>query len=166
MPIKRRNFLILIVNIALFFTVILFHTSEIINLSILNATPMLLLPLITAFAIFSPMSACIIASLISGALIDSVAQGYCFNTLVLLIIAVCVNLFSNSLFNKNLISAIVLSLISSGGYYFLIWGRFHIIGKTVEDSLGYLFRYALPSAVYSALFIFPFYYLYKYLNDK
>lgn len=163
---KKRNPLIFIINIALFFVVILFHTSEIIDISIKNATPMLLLPLITAFSLFSPMGSALAAGFISGALIDSIAQSsYCFNTVVLILIAVTVNLIANNLFNKNLFSAVVLCLMTCGVYYLLIWIFFHLVGRSVEDSLGYLLSYALPSALYSAVFILPFYCLYKFLKN-
>ena len=165
MPTKNRFILNLTVNVAVFFVVIIFHTSEIIDISIKNATPMLLLPLLTAFAFFSPMSACIIAGLISGTLLDSISQGYCFNTLVLLVLAISVNLIANTLFNKNLFSAVLLSFMTSGAYYLLRWCVFHLVNRTLEDSLGYLLLYGLPSAVYSAILIFPFYYLYKALTE-
>ena len=162
---KKLNPLRWIVTAAVFFTVILFHTSEIIDISIKNATPMLLLPLITAYSFFAPLGNSIAASLISGALIDSVTMGsYCFNTIVLFLIAVAVNLIANTLFNKNIFSAATLSLLNCGGYYLLRWVSFHFFGQTMEDSLIYLMSYALPSAIYSAVFIIPFYYLYKFLN--
>ena len=165
MTAKKNTFLKAIITIALFFAVILFHTSEIIDISIKNATPMLLLSLLTAFSFYSSMYASVIAGLISGALIDSVAQsGYCFNTIIMLVIAVAVNVIANTLFNKNIFAAFALSLLVCALYYIALWLCFHLINRTMEDSLIYLFSYALPSAVYSSVFILPFYYFYKFLN--
>lgn len=165
MTTKKNGLLKFIITISLFFTVTLCHTSEIIDISIKNATPMLLLSLITAFSFFSQLHSCVIMGLISGALIDSVAQkGYCFNTILFLIIAVAVNVMANTLFNKNIFAAFALSLLVCAAYYIALWICFHLIKHTMEDSLIYLFSYALPSAVYSSAFILPFYSLYKFLN--
>ena len=163
---KKYSPLIFIVNTAVFFVVIMLHTSEIADLSIKTATPFLLLPLITAFSMFAPMRHSVIAGIISGALIDSVSsRSYCFNTIIFLVIAVFVCVAANNLFNKNIQSAAVLSLITAAIYYILLWICFYSIPGTLEDSLGFLLRYALPSAVYSAVFIFLFYYLYRFLYE-
>lgn len=163
---RKYGPLIFIINIAVFFVVILLHTSEIADISIKTATPFLLLPLLTAFSVFAPMRHSVVAGFISGALIDSVSsRAYCFNTILFMLIAVSVCLAASNLFNKNIPSAIVLSLLVAGVYYVLLWIFFYSIPGSMEDSLGYLLKYALPSAVYSAAFIFPFYYLYRFLYE-
>ncbi len=153
-----------IVISVLFFAVIFFQTSEIADISIKTATPLLILPLIVAFAIFAPFWRCVIAGLVSGALIDSVSSGaYCFNTIMLLLIAAFVCMASNYLFNKNLKAAIVLALITAGAYYVCLWLAFYNSMGSMDDSMGFLLRYALPSAVYSSAFVFPFYYFCRFL---
>ncbi len=151
----------------LFFVIIIFQTTGAADISIKTASPMLPIALITAFSCFSSMRFCVIAGLVTGACIDSVAGGtYCFNTLLFLLMAVLVNLAANNLFNKNIRSAAALSLLTSGFYFMMLWLFFHAIGRSAQDSLSYLLIYALPSAVYSAVFIFPFYFLFKYLEKK
>lgn len=162
---RRRRIGIIIINFILFFTVIALQTGNLIDISIKNATPMLLLSLITAFSVFNSVGVCAVVGFVSGAFIDSITIGsYCFNTIVFLVIAVGVNLIANSLFNKNLMSTVTLSLITSGFYFVLRWMCFHIGGQSVEDILGYLLDFAFPSAVYSAVFVFPFYFLYRYFS--
>lgn len=162
---KKHHPWIFIANVLIFFTLILIHTSEFIDISIKTATPLLLLPLLTAFSVFAPIGSAAAAGFVSGAFLDSVAGStYCFNTIVFMLIGVFVSLVANNLFNKNIFAAAVLSLITSGAYYLLLWLCFHCIGASAENSIGYLLRYALPSAVYTAVFIFPFYFLYKYFN--
>ena len=51
-------------------------------------------------------------------------------------------------------------------YFLLMWLFFYGIGKGAEQSAYYLFRIAVPSAVYTAVFIFPFYYLERTLFEK
>ena len=162
---KKSHPGIFFLNVLIFFLLIIFHTSEFINISIKTATPLLLLPMLTAFAIFEPFGVSAAVGFIIGAFLDSVADGsYCFNTLVLMLIGGFVSLFANNLFNKNIFAAAVLSLISCIIYYVLLWFSFHLFGRTVYDSLNYLLGYGFPSAVYSAVFIFPFYYLHRHFN--
>jgi len=153
-----------IVIAVVFFAVIFFQTSEIADISIKTATPLILLPLIAAYAIFAPLRYCVIAGLISGALMDSVtSKAYCFNTIALTLIAVFVCMASNYLFNKNIKSAVVLALITAGVYFIFLWLFFYSGTGSIEDSIGFLLKYALPSAVYSSAFIFPFYYFCRFL---
>lgn len=163
---RKRNWLFIAVNVLLFSAVILFETTGLVDISIKNATPLLLLPLITAFAVFSTVTQAAAVGLVCGAFLDSVSYGsFCFNSIALLVLSVLAYLIANNLFNKNLKSSIVLSLIISAIYFLALWAVFHTFGKTFVDSFGYLFRYAFPSAVYSAIFVIPFYFLYKKIID-
>ena len=159
---KKRHPVIFTVNILLFFAVILFGGNSIIDISIKNATPLLLLPMLTAFSIFNSVKSSAAAGFISGALLDSTSSGtYCFNTIFLMVLSVSVSLAANNLFNKNIRAAAALSLITSFIYYIIYWLIFMTFGVEIQNSLIYLLKYVLPSAVYSAVFIFPFYFLYK-----
>lgn len=162
---KKRHPGIFILNLLIFSVVLILHSTNIIDISIKNATPIILLPLLTAFSVFHSVTASAAAGFISGAFMDSVSTGsYCFNTVILMLIGTFVSLFADTLFNKNIFAAAVLSLITSAVYYLSLWGIFHAIGETVQNSIGYLLGYALPSAAYTAVFIFPFFLLYKYFN--
>lgn len=163
---KKHHFLLFLANLILFSVIILLDTSELADISIKTATPMLILPLLCAYAFFSNSRHCLVVGLISGAFIDSVSlNAYCFNTIALMLLAVAVSLASNNLFNKNILSAAVLTLLTCGVYYILLWLLFYTVRYDMNSSLGYLLKYALPSAVYSTVFIFPFYYIYKKFNE-
>lgn len=164
---KKNKWLLIFANILIFFFVILFTVSGVIDINIKNATPLLLIPLITAFSIFNPVGKSVVAGLVAGACLDSVQIGsYCFNTIAFLILAVMVYLISNNLFNKNIQSAVTLCLIVSLLYFIAKWGIYFTAGLNMKDSAEYLLSYALPSALYSTVFIFPLYYLYRFFEKK
>ncbi len=163
---KKRHPMLFVANVFIFSFIILFDTSELADLSIRTATPMLVLPLLCAYAFFADVQHCIIVGAVTGAFIDSVSYGaYSFNTIALLILAVTVSLASNNIFNKNIRAAVVLTLIMSAVYVTFLWLFFYIVPHDMKSSLGYLLKYAFPSAVYSTVFIFPFYYIYKKFNE-
>lgn len=167
MPLKKRHPLYFVLTFLLFFAVLIFHTSDIADISVKTATPLLIIPLLTGYSMFSTPVRVAVAGFVSGACIDSVAQGsYGFNTIVLMVTAVFVSLAASNLFNKNIRAAAVLSLITAVFYFVLFWAFFHAFGVSVEQSLGYLLKYALPSAVYSAVFIIPFYLIFKHFDNR
>ncbi len=162
---KTKQRIILTINILLFFIVILFHYTNIFTLSIKGVAPLLILPMLTAFSLFHSPLASGLTGLAAGIFMDANAIGsYCFNAIVLLVIGVFVSVSSNFLFNKNIPSSVVLSLITSTLYFILQWLFFHTDNVTINDNMIYLFKYALPSVVFTAVFIFPFYFLYKYFD--
>ncbi len=164
MQTKKRHPFIFLLNILIFTLAIILHPAESF-IAIKTATPMLILPILTAFSVFGSVYNCAAVGLITGVCFDALTSGaYCFNTAVFMCIAVSVNLLANNLFNKNIRSAVLLSLLAATVYFLLKWIVFFAIGADIENSLLYLLKYALPSAGYSAIFAFPFYYIYKHFN--
>ncbi|MEE1074606.1 MAG: hypothetical protein U0K93_03925 [Acutalibacteraceae bacterium] len=162
---KKNHPFIALLTFLLFFTVIILNTAGIFDLTIKNAVPFTPLPLLTAFCLFSDIKKSALAGFLTGACVDSVASGsYCFNTIILLITATLVCLTANNLFNKNIRAATVLSLLTAVFYFLFYWIFFHAFGMTVQQSLQYLLAYSLPSALYTSVFIFPFYIIFRYLN--
>lgn len=162
---KKKHPFIFLLTVLLFLSVIIFSGNGIINISIKNATPLLALPLLCGFAVFHSFEASAIAGLLTGIMLDSVSLGtYCFNAIIFLVLGCFVNLASNSLFNKNLKAAVALSVICCFAYFTAYWICFAALGKGIKNSLTYLLSYGIPSAVYSAVFIIPFYYIFRYFN--
>jgi len=162
---KKNKGLLISANILLFFFVIIFTVSGVVNISIKNATPLVLIPLVCAFSIFNSVGKSATAGFVVGACLDSMQVGtYCFNTIAFLLMAVLVYLIANNLFNKNIQSAVTLSLIMSLMYFGAKWLIFFFFGLSAKDSMTYLLSYAFPSAMYSAVFIFPLFYLYRYFD--
>ncbi len=167
MPEKKYHPLIIIFNIILFSAVLIIHSVDVIDISIKNATPFLILPLLTAFSFYHSFAMSAITGFLCGAFIDSVASGsYCFNSLALMLIAAAVSLLSDTLFNKNIFAATVLSLTVSALYFIALWVFFHAVNRSVQDSLWYLLGYGLPSALYSSVFVIPLFYFYRFLENK
>lgn len=154
---------IFLFNLLIFFAVIMFDSNPLVDISIRNATPLIILPLITAFSVFGSSRVSAAVGFFAGALLDSTAGGtYCFNTICFFVIGIGVYLAANNLFNKNVYAVTALALITATLYYTIYWLTFMAFGVGIENSLIYLLSYGLPSAFYSTVFIFPFYYLYKY----
>lgn len=162
---SKKHPLIFTFNVLIFYTIILWRYTNLSHLKIFGVTPLLILPLLTAFSLFhSPISSAL-TGLFTGIFMDAVASGsYCFNAIILLCIGTFVSLASNNLFNKNIPASIVLSLITSAIYFIFQWIFFHARFENMKDSLIFLLNYALPSVFVSAVFIIPFYFLYNYFN--
>lgn len=162
---KKSHPFITLFTVLIFFSVIILDSTKGFDISIKTAAPFLLLPMLLAFAVFGSTSKSAVLGLVLGACADSVASGsYCFNTIVLLIIGTAACLCANNLFNKNIRATVVLSFIFSIIYYFAQWVIFHAIGHTSKAALEYLFSFSLPSAMYTSIFILPFYFIFRYFD--
>lgn len=162
---KKHHPFVVLINILVFIFVLFFDSNPFIDISIKNAAPLLALPLITGFSIFSSPKRSAVAGFFIGAVTDSIAmKSYCFNALLFLSLGVGISLAANNLFNKNVRAATALSLITAVIYYTSYWLCFMAFGVGMKNSLIYLLGYALPSAIYSAVFIFPFFYLYRHFD--
>ena len=161
----KMSVAIKIINFFLFFFCLVFYCSGTFDISIKNATPFTVLPLLVAFSIFSTPLKSAVVGLICGIFVDSVAnKSFSFNALILMLIAFFVCVTANNLFNQNIRAVAVISLLSSIIYFVLNWAVFYAFTSTVSDSTTYFLRYSLPSAIYTAILIFPFFYLYKYFE--
>lgn len=162
---KKKHPFITLFKILIFSLTLIFHYANLFTLTINGISPLLILPIIIAFSLFhSPMRSALVATA-CGIFMDACVVGaFCFNAVILLVIATFVSVSSSNIFNKNIQSASMLSLICCGFYFILLWLCFHNNNVTLDDSLIYLLKYALPTAVFSAVFIVPFYYIFKSFN--
>lgn len=162
---KKKHPIITLIKVLIFIFVLLFYYADIFTFSIKGITPLIILPIIIAYSMFhSPIRSVLVATA-CGIFMDACVVGaFCFNAMILLLISAFVSVSSNNIFNKNIQSASMLSLIGCGFYFILLWICFHNNNVTLNDSLIYLLKYAFPTAVFSAIFIVPFYYLFKYFN--
>ncbi len=152
------------VNVIIFFVVTIIYCSAALPLTIGNATPFTVLPLLVGYAIFSTPAKSAIVGLLCGICVDSVAsKAFSFNAITLMLIAMFVCLFANNFFNKNIKSALVISFLVSIIYFVLNWALFYIT-QDIKDSTAYLMSYALPSALYTAVLVAPAFYLYRYFD--
>lgn len=162
---RKKHPFIFIFNILLFLVVILLHGSVGISLGTGHARVFLLLPVLTAFSAFASPAAAAVTGFLCGCFIDSMASGsYCFNTVTLLVLSVAVCVLANSVFNKNLKAVTTLCLMYCVVYFFLYWLIFIANAVSAGETVTYLMQYALLSAIYSAVFVIPFFFLYRYFD--
>ncbi|MBQ2286726.1 MAG: rod shape-determining protein MreD [Clostridia bacterium] len=167
MQLKKKRILFGFFSFLLFFFSFIAHYTDSIDLSIKNAQPFILLPLITAFSMFTTPGTAAVSGLALGICMDGCAGGtVCFNAIAIMLAATFVSVAANNLFNRNIKSAILLSVIISLFYYILRWLIFYAFSSGSHDNLTYLLSYAFPSVLYTNAFIFPFYFIFRYFNSR
>lgn len=159
---KRKLFTQIFVNTLLLLMLFFMHYGRI-TLAVGKAIPVILIPLSLSVAICYNENAGLIMSLATGALMDSAsAESSLFNTLFLVIGCTVCSVLSSRVLNRNIKAAACLSFGLSFGYFFakyLIFFSFSGIAATSD----YFITYLIPSAVYTALWIIPLYFLQKKL---
>ncbi|MBO7217563.1 MAG: hypothetical protein J6V50_02565, partial [Clostridia bacterium] len=104
------------------------------------------------------------AGLFAGALMDSSMSGSsCFNSLAVMMIGLLSGVLASYFMNKNVRSAACLSLGSAFLYLFTRQTFFYSF-KGIAVDAEYYSTYFIPTAIYTALFIIPFYFLQKKLK--
>ncbi len=159
---KKRNLFPLWCFLIFFFGFSAFD-SGIINIDIKTAHPFMSLSILIAFSCFaSSFSRPLIAGLILGACMDSITSGsYCFDTIMLTLLAVNAYFISNNVFNKNLKAIITLCFLSCMFYYFIHWIFFYAADMGFKESSQYLLQYVLPGGFYTAVLTVPFFFIFK-----
>ena len=156
-----------IIEFALAFIVYIFHYTSLIDISIYTASPFILLPLCVAVSIFRGEVTGLIFGAVLGAACDACASHTSiFNSVVLMLTGYLAGMLAKNIFNKNFKGTLLLSLIFSSLYFALKWIIFYLI-PDVEGKVYYLLWHLFPCALYTAVFIFPFFYLEKWvLKEK
>ena len=161
----KRVYWLYIINFLIFALLFLVNTSFEGALQIRKATPLLLFPFLTAFAINNEELPSFTAGLLIGICLDAVTIGsFCFNTIVLALIGAATSFTSKYLFNKNIRAAIVLALFGALIYFIFNWLFKFAFVSGVKNSIIYLLEYAIPSAIYTAVFVIPAFYLQRKLQ--
>lgn len=160
---RKNTFILFAVNALMFIVLILFHYSGK-GIKIMNANPFSPMALLVAFIMFSSEVSGVIAGIFIGIMLDSVAATPIgFNTVTFIIISFLATMAAHYLFNRNLRSAIALCLICAAGYFLARWLVGFAFSGDVAGSFNYLLRYAALSAVYTTVFVIPFFYIEKKL---
>lgn len=161
---EQKHFTLAGALYSLLFFILFIITFSGINLNIVNARPVILIPAIVTVGYYYGEWKGFIAGIITGVFFDSVAaESICFNTVLFALIGMITGVLITYFFNRNLSSAVVLSVISSFLYFAAKYFIFYLC-RANDMSSEYLIFYALPSAIYTCVFIFPFYFLGKFLN--
>lgn len=155
-----------LITVLLFAAALFIQYTVKLNISIKNVSPIIVLPLLTAFSIFGTPGAAASAGLITGICMDALSGGaYCFNAISLMLFSVFTAALSNNLFNRNISSAILISLIVSILYFAVRWLIFYAPQLDIHENSTYLLSFALPSLLYTNVFIFPFYFIYRHFYE-
>ena len=161
---KKKLLLLNLLNFGIIFVLFLLRYSGVLILKIGQAAPVIILPLIVAIAIFFGELSGFTAGLFAGILMDTQVVGSsCFNVFALMLLGLISGLCSTYLLNKNLKSALCLSLCTSF-IYFLFRYLVLFVFKGITFSFDYVISYFLPSVIYTSIFILPCYYFEKFLS--
>ena len=163
---KNRRAVALGLQIAALTLFAILHYSNLFSIKLANANPIPAISFIVAVSFFSGMWRGVTMAFIYGMFMDTIASGtVCFNTLVLTLVVLVCGVLTTYFFNRNIFAIIVLAFIGSAGYFVLKWFFLYLL-RGIAGQEYYLFSFALPSAIYTAAFIIPFYYIGKFLEKN
>lgn len=163
---RNRNNIILAFQVFVVFCIGIVHYSTLFSLEIGTAAPLVIIPFLIIVSYYSGMWRGVTFAFVYGIYMDSVAADtLCFNTLALGIIICICGVLITYFFNRNISAVLLLSLGAAAVYFVLKW-LFFFVFAGIENHHHYLFTYAIPSAIYSAVFALPFYYIAKFFSNK
>ena len=163
---EARAFLAAVINALLIFIIFILRYSCGVTLGIGQAVPIILIPLVISCAIFYGENAAMLAGFFAGVLMDSSsASGSWFNALFLTLGALVCGFLSSRVLNRNFKAAICLSVGFSFGYFFVKYLIFFVF-EGIPVSYDYFLLDLIPSAVYTAAWLIPFYFLQKKLSNS
>ncbi len=165
MNIKRKRFIAAFINVLLLVVAFLLRYSGTSILEIGKATPLILLPLAISIAIFYSENVALVTGLLTGIFMDSVsAESSVYCTLFMVIGCAVCSVLSKRFFNRNLKAALCLSAGMSFLFFTLKYIIFFVFGGILV-TFEYFIWYLIPSAIYTAAWILPFYFLNKKLSN-
>ena len=163
---KVRSLVAFLVNALLIFILFILRYSCGLTFGIGNAIPVILIPLVLSCAIFYGENVAMLAGFFTGALMDgSTSNGSWFNTLFLTLGCLICAFLSARVLNRNIKAAICLSVGLSFGYFFIKYLIFFVFAG-VAVNYDYFVLDLIPSALYTSLWLIPFYFLQKKLSDS
>lgn len=162
---NRGRYLAFLINFILIIFLFVIRYSGLITLVIGHAVPITLIPFVVAVSLFFGEWYGAAAGLFAGALMDSSMSGSsCFNTLTVMLLGLLCGVLSSYYMNKNIRSAACLSLGSAFLYLFARQTFFYSF-KGITVGAEYYSTYFIPTVIYTAVFIIPFYFLEKKLKN-
>ena len=165
MPTKKKHWGIITLNFVMFFLSLTLLSGSGINLTAFGAYPLIALSLLVAYSGYAPLTRSAVAGLLCGIVLDSIALDcYCFNSVIFFLLAVLANLLAERVFNRNLKATVCLCFILCWVYYISYWLIFLSLSLKFSESVRYLLQYALPSCIYTAITVIPFYFIYKHFR--
>ena len=128
--------------------------------------PALLIPAVMVIACFLREWCGFIAGLFCGIALDTVTNGtQIFNTLTLMVLGAAVGLVFRFLLNRNIKAMIIVSVLGNILFLLLKWLFLDLFAGD-SSAFDLLFKYHLPSAIYTSIFAIPFFYFVRWLCKK
>ena len=162
---KRFSYVVYIGIAVLYLFIFILSRIPGLSLTLFGITPILLIPALVAGAMFFKEIFGMIAGIYVGVLLDSAAATGFFNTALFTLLGAITGIVAVHLLNRNLRAAVVLTLIISFLYYFSKW-FFYILFGNEPQKLDYLLQITIPSCIYTAIFIIPFYFLFRFIHKR
>ena len=163
---RARVISVAFLNIIFFSLLIIIHNTGGILPEGFRANTISVLPLLIAFSMFNKEWVSTVTGMVAGFFMDSVtAQTSSFHTIIFMIIALFVSFSVKYLFNNNFKTSIMLSITLSIFYFLMRWLFFHAFTSSAQDSVLYFMYYAMPSILFTSIFIIPFFFLQKKLDQ-
>ena len=162
---KKRQIAFALFNFVLFCAVLLLHTTVSAHLKIGKAVPFSIIPLLTVFSMFSSPSIAAFSGFLSGAFLDGTQTGIpCFHTVILMLLAVFISVLSENFFNRNIRSAALLSFFAALIFFLAKWIALYAFRVELQSSLFYFLYYVIPSVIYTQVFLFIFYPIFRRMD--
>lgn len=150
----RRGLLVLVMVLS----ALIQHTPGF-NLNVGSISPMLLVPFTVCVAMYERSITGLFFGVFAGALWDFASTGADgMFTLMLSFIGFSIGILITFTLRNRLITAVFLSVLSCVAVSVAYWGVF-VLRKGYDGTWGILFTHFLPKAIYSAAFVFIYYYL-------
>ncbi|MBQ4131256.1 MAG: rod shape-determining protein MreD [Clostridia bacterium] len=148
------------------FGVFILQRIEPFSLKIGTAFPELLLPAVIVIACFLREWTGFLAGLLCGIALDTVTNGtQCFNTITLMLFGVSIGLIFRFLLNRNIKAMIIVSILGCFLFFLLKWFFLDLLNGDSSATM-LLFKYHIPSAIYTSLFAIPFFYYVRWLCKR
>ena len=119
---------------------------------IFGVRALLLIPAVVCIAMYERDIWGLILGLFAGALWDITASGASFNAFYLMTIGFLCGTLINTIMRNNIVTAMILSALATVIYNVGYWA-FSFLAGGMDSSPFMLFRYYLPSVIYTVLFI-------------
>ncbi len=164
---QKNMFTLRFINALLFVALFLIQYNGAFNIKIINSSPLLPLTLLVAVCMFCSELTGAFTGLIIGILIDTVAstpQG--FNAVIFCVIGLCAVLIVKHLFNNSILSAVALCALCALFYFVLRWIFCYAFSLSFTENLTYFINAIIPSCLFTALLIIPFYFLEKFFYKR
>ena len=133
---------------------------------IVGVVPLIVIPCVVSIAMFEGETAGAAFGILGGLLWDiENGKPFGFNALFLMITCILISLLIQNLFRNTIVSAIIFCIVATFFQEFATWFFFVYLNGN-ENFLYAFFFIILPAIIYTLIFILPFYYLTKLLNNK